>query len=221
MIIIYRACAYGSALKERPIKDKIELVKFCFRSFKKAFKDVDYELVVLMDKPNQDLRNIFKGEKTETSFYPDFNEGNTKSFHRQLEIALEKKVNFMFVEDDYYFLPHAGKRIVEALEWFDFLTPYDHPDYYKDKVHATGKLTRQIDGQHWQTVKSTTLTFAGRHDALKKEVETIKKYGWADHPMWLDITQRYNLWSPMPTLATHMETPFLSPGISLKTLLNI
>lgn len=213
MIVIYRACSVGTS-KKRPIEDKIELVRICFNSFRDAFKGVKHDLIVLLDKPNQALRNIFEGiNKREEFFYPSFDEGNTGTFHRQIEIALERKDQFFFVEDDYYFLPESGRKIVEALKHFDFLTPYDHPGYYREKIHKYKRDIKLIGDQHWQTVISTTLTFAGKYGVLREEFATMQKYGWADHPMWCDITKRYKLWSPIPTLATHMEKPHLSPCV--------
>ena len=44
----------------------------------------------------------------------------------------------------------------------------------------------------------------------------MKKYGWADHPMWLDITKRKKLYYPIPSLATHTEIEYLSPSIDWK-----
>lgn len=216
MRIIYRACSVGSE-KERPINGKIELVKFCFNSFKKAFEGLDYELIVLLDKPNNDLRNIFKGEQTEESFYSDFNEGNVRSFHRQLDLAGGSD-RFMLVEDDYYFVPGSGRKLL-CLE-FPFFTPYDHPGYYTESTHDYKRNVEYTDGHHWQTVISTTLTFGGQGWALEQEMDTLKKYGWADHPMWCDITQRLPLYSPIPTLATHCETPHLSPRLTIANLLD-
>jgi hypothetical protein len=211
VLIVYRACSVGG-LKERPIEDKRELVKTCFTSFLKAFGGVDYSLKILLDKPNTEFRELFKGHDVEESFYADFSEGNTRSFHRQIDIALEKGKDFLFVEDDYFWLD--GKPVELALKEVDgFITPYDHPGYYSEDIHSYDKKVRVMGNHHWQRVISTTLTFGGKYEHLKQEAETMKKYGWADHPMWLNVTKRLPLYSPIPTLATHMETPHLSPCV--------
>lgn len=219
MIIIYRACSTGNPEKKRPIQDKYELVSTCFASFKQAFKNTQHTLVVLLDKPTPQFRDIFKGEKMEETFYSTFDEGNIQSFHRQIEIALEAKQPFLFVEDDYYFLPSAGAYI-EAFtaSQTGFYTPYDHPDYYRDERHVYDR-TIALAGCHWGTVSATTLTFGGDYESLLKEHETMKRYGWADYPMWCDITKRVPLYAPIPTLATHMENDHLAPLFdTLKTL---
>lgn len=211
MIVIYRACPVGS-LKNRPISDKLELVETCFKSFLKAFGGVDYELNVLIDKPNKEIRDIFKGFDIEETYYTSFDEGNTKSFHRQIEIALEHEGKFLFCEDDYYWLPEAGK-IISQID-LPFFTPYDHPNYYLASKHLDRKESVLMNGGwHWRTIDSTTLTFGGQVEELRKEADLIRSYGWADEPMWNDIIQRVSLFAPVPTLATHMETEWLSPKV--------
>lgn len=212
MNIIYRACSTGNADKVRPIQDKYILVKTCFDSFIKAFEGVDYSLTVLLDKPTPEFREIFKGHTLEESFHTTFDEGNTGSFHRQLEIATDSATPyFFFVEDDYLFVPQAGKHIVDFVKNNSgFFTPYDHPDYYRDERHLYERNV-VVYSHHWGSVSATTLTFGGHRDTLLSEIDTIKRYGWADYPMWLDITQRHKLYAPLPSLATHMESEHLAP----------
>lgn len=218
MIIVYRACAVGS-YKERPIEDKFDLVKTCFGSFRKAFEGLDYNLVVLLDKPTAQFRQIFEGVDTvEETFYSSFDEGNIKSFHRQIELGMEHGGPFLFIEDDYLFLPTAGKHIYDALHTEEseefFITPYDHPDYYRDERHQYERIVRMMGDYHWGSVSATTLTFGGTRKALEAERSTILSYGWADYPMWCDVTKRTPLYAAIPSLATHMETPHLAPGVN-------
>jgi len=216
MFIVYRACSTGNPNKNRPIEgDKIDLVRACFGSFKEAFKGVKYDLVCLLDKPTPELREIFKDEETEESHYAYFAEGNVGSFHRQIELALERGKCYMFIEDDYFFLPGSGKILEKAVQELPFLTPYDHPRYYDEKTHEYPREVILSAGHHWQSVISTTLTFGGGYGELVKEADTMRKHGWADHSMWVDITGRRKLYSPIPTLASHMETEHLSPKWAL------
>lgn len=207
MLCIYRACSTGNPHKDRPIEGKYNLVKYCFKSFLKAFEGVEYKLIVLLDKPNPQFRRLFRGHEVIESFHGDFNEGNIKSFHKQIDLALEHKDSFFFIEDDYYFLPNAG-RVLSNVS-LPFWTPYDHPGYYTEDTHRYDREVL-IDGWHWQSIISTTLTFGGTFEALEQELNTMKRYGWADHPMWCDITQRVKLYAPIPSLATHMETEHLA-----------
>jgi hypothetical protein len=41
----------------------------------------------------------------------------------------------------------------------------------------------------------------------------MKLFGWADEPMWKEITKDHSLVQAVPSLATHMETPYLAPNI--------
>lgn len=214
MLVLYRACSTGNPNKVRPVQGKLELVTLCFNSLIETLKNHKYDLVVLLDKPNTAFRELFEGYAVEESYYGDFTEGNINSFHRQMDIALEWGDDFIFVEDDYYFLPNAGKKMHDALNRLDgFFTPYDHPGYYTEPIHAYDKEMVEYKGQEWQRVISTTLTFGGKIDALKREHEVMRTYGWADHPMWVDVTRRIPLYAPVPTLATHMETPHLAPEV--------
>lgn len=218
MIVVYRACSKSNPHKKHIISDKGELVQTCFNSFLTAFKNVKHKLFVLLDKPNPALRAIFKGCTTEETYYPTFDEGNIKSFHRQIDIALQHPYEpFLFVEDDYLFTKEAGEYIDQALQEFDFITPYDHPDYYTD-IHEYKRETVCLS-HHWQTVNATTLTFGGKYKALEEMAPEMKKHGWADYPMWLEVTKKYKLWSPIPSLATHSESNQLSPVILWETYL--
>ena len=213
MFVVYRACSTGNPNKNRPIEGKINLVRICFNSFKEAFKDVDYQLKVLIDKPSNEIRKVFEDEDTEETFHSTFTEGNVKSFHRQIDLALGCADPFLFVEDDYYWLPGSGVKIADALGELSFITPYDHPRYYDEEIHNYPREIELVSGQHWADTMSTTLTFGGKHECLEKEAGTMKKYGWADHDMWCNITTREKLYAPIPTLATHMETEHLAPSV--------
>lgn len=212
MLVIYRACSTGNPNKHRPLKgDKVDLVKYCFDSFVEAFKDVDHKLVCLLDKPTNRLRSVFKGHKIEETYYSDFTSGNIGSFHRQLDLAHESGECYLLVEDDYYFLSNSGEKIKQAVETFDFVTPYDHIGYYTEDTHDYPRDIKLVGNHHWGSILSTTLTFGGKPEPLHEEIDKIKSYGWADHPMWADVTNDYTLYAAIPTLATHMETEFLSP----------
>lgn len=200
--------------KPRPFKGtKLELIKICFNSFLKAFEGVDLDLVILLDKTNNEHREIFKGYKTEESFYSGTIDSIVKSLHRAIDIALEKQNKFILVEDDHYFLPGAGKIIEKALDDLEFLTAYDHPAHYDLNSYNYKRDVRLIGGQHWITVMSTTHSFAGQYQALKDEADLIKSYGFRDHVAWCDVTQRHKLWCPIPTLSTHVETGQLAPNV--------
>lgn len=214
MKIIYRACSVGNPNKNRPIKDRVKLVQICFASFLDAFSTVDYDLTILLDKPTNEYRDVFEGFEVEESYYSNFNEGNIKSFHRQIDIALEAYDDFMFCEDDYYWLPSAGQTIEKAIKELPLITPYLHPAYFAEGQFDYKKTVKLVGDHVWMETMSTTLTFAGQRDVLRSESKVMKSYGWADHPMFCDITKRVPLYTPIPSLATHMEVEWLAPTVN-------
>ncbi len=122
MLAIYRTYPLDTN-KVRPFKgNKIELIKVCFDSFLQAFDGVKLDLIVLMDKPNAALREIFDGYNTEESFYVGTIPSTVNSLFRAIDIVLDKKDKFILAEDDHYFLPGSGKIIEDALDTLEFLT---------------------------------------------------------------------------------------------------
>lgn len=213
MHIIYRMCPEGNPNKERPQNmSKMELIKVCFDSVIKAFPNAEYTF--LIDKPSVEIVDLAdscpRPHSIETTHHEDWGTGNMMSFRRQLEIAvgLDK---VLLLEDDYYFNEGSGEIIESALDELQFLTPYDHPGYYTEDIHSYKRHVRMAGNHHWQNVTSTCLTFASKGEHIKRVKGTMEEFGWADHPMWSELTKLYDLWSPIPSLATHMETPFIAP----------
>jgi hypothetical protein len=198
----------------------MDLVRYCFISVMRAFRKVDCKFTFLLDKPNTELIDLVntcdRDYKISTSNIPDWSEANKQTFHKQLDIAEKCLDKVFFLEDDYYILPKAGPIIHDMLDNCDFLTPYDHPGYYTEETHNYKRDVIFENGRHWQTVISTCLTFGTHSSIIRCEKKRMKEYGWSDHPMWCDLTKDYKLYSPIPSLATHMETEFLSFGINWK-----
>lgn len=218
MTVLYRLCPEGNPLKQRPIQPKLNLILTCFQSFVQAFESVHPKVWFLVDKPNDKLMEIVEGcpfpYKVETFRFGDWGSGNEGTFKRQVEIAAELEGKVFFLEDDYYLLPEAGKVIAEALDTLEVLTPYDHPGYYTEEGHRYRREIKIASNRHWQTVKDTTLTFATHADMVRQEIEVMKSCGWVDIKLWVELSKRHQLWAPIPSLATHMETPYLSPVIN-------
>jgi hypothetical protein len=105
------------------------------------------------------------------------------------------------------------KIINKALDDLEFITAYDHPRYYDEDRHQYKREVRLAGGHHWQTVISTTHSFAGRKKSLVEEFRLIKSYGYDDHGMWCDVTKRKKLWAPIPSLSTHCEVGQISPNV--------
>ncbi|HEX9934282.1 MAG TPA: glycosyltransferase family 2 protein, partial [bacterium] len=160
-----------------------------------------------------------------------------------------------FAEDDYFYLPGRFQDMVRFLSNHpgDFVTPYDHPDYYTMRFHDhPNRIATDSDG-HWRTVNSTCLTFMTTKSTLKRTRKAFLTYlkGNSDAGIWLSLTksglfnpflaarnllggERYyriwlktwyfgwkrilfgkkrNIWAPVPSIATHMESQYLAPVV--------
>jgi len=111
--------------------------------------------------------------------------GNPGSFWKLYEIALSSAKDddiFYFIEDDYLHLPNAPAAIEEGLQYFDYVTLYDHSDKYKlsgvplnpyAKANRFSESTEIVKGpaQIWRTSNSTTMTFAVNGKTLKEDAD--------------------------------------------------
>ena len=111
--------------------------------------------------------------------------GNPGSFWKLYEIALDAAMDndiFYFIEDDYLHLPTAPSALEEGLQYFDYVTLYDHPDKYKlydgpinpyAKRNQYSEITEVVGGatQWWRTSNSTTMTFAVTGKILKADAD--------------------------------------------------
>ena len=131
-----------------------------------------------------------------------------------------------FIENDYLHKPGSQKIIQEAFELgASFVSLYDHPDKYmapskggNPYCEGGAEDTRVYltDSCHWKITNSTTMTFAAKVSTLKRTEETLRKWTSESHPndfqMFLDLrAQKELLITPIPGLATHGETAWLSP----------
>ena len=111
--------------------------------------------------------------------------GNPGSFWRLYEVALGLAKDddiFYFIEDDYLHLPSAPRAIEEGLQYFDYVTLYDHPDKYRlSRVPINAYAKNNVFSEHtevmcgptlwWRTSNSTTMTFAISGSTLKADAD--------------------------------------------------
>lgn len=214
--VIYRICPYNSAKSPIYSEDKLALVLHNLDSFQKAFEGVDYTMSFITDScPNLFQESISYLIRADKHFYHDDKMGNDKSLAKAIEIACElpddQKV--YFAEDDYVYIPGAGKKLVEALDVFDFVTLYDHPDYYTPPQCDIKKLVISGFNHHWVSQVATCETYGTTAKLVKLNKVKMTNYGAKDYQMWRDLTKEYNLFSPVPSLATHLVSWFLAPNI--------
>lgn len=109
--------------------------------------------------------------------------GNPGSFWKLYEMALESTQDddvVYFIEDDYMHLPGSPEAILEGLQYFDYVTLYDHPDKYALSTCAINPYTKRNrfsestevvlgERQVWRTSNSTTMTFAVTGKTLRED----------------------------------------------------
>lgn len=127
--------------------------------------------------------------------------GNHGTFLMQIDLLLASGAPVVgFVEDDYVFLEGS---FAEALAFMakhadaDFVTLYDHADYYQESIHRYRRELRLGALRHWQTVSSTCLTFLARRDALAAAAPTLRTYAqnnW-DSSIFMALT-KLGFWQP-------------------------
>ena len=232
MKIIYRISDGGYAKEKPDYIGKIE----CLVNFMNSLGKVEpYDVRIIADKCSE--KTIQKINEV-MSHYPAFilhqtSYGNgAASFKFALEMATlnpnDEEIIY-FVEDDYVHLYGWPERMKEVFDEtkVEFVTLYDHPDKYingsdggNPRVEGGGEVTRVIrtTTRHWKLTNSTTMTFAAKVKTLKKYSKIMEPHVNGTHPndwgMWCDIyTQGGSLVSPIPALATHGETAWLSPGV--------
>lgn len=138
-----------------------------------------------------------------------------------------------FVEDDYLHLPGSREILLEGIERSHYVTLYDHIDKYipasaggnpfigDDGAEETKVLLTK--SRHWKLTNSTTMTFATTTDILREDAHIWKKYITGTYPHDFDCFMELRrtgrtLISPMPSLSTHCDTPWVAPLINWETL---
>jgi hypothetical protein len=241
-------------------EDKLKLANACLKSFKASLGTVRAKMFVLLDgcPPEYDRLFLDTLGSAHCELVRLNSVGNQATFSAQIDLLLNQTVSdfVYFAEDDYFYRPNQFPLMLSFLQQHadaDFVSPYDHPDYYSLQLHKRPCMVRFFGDRHWRTAASTCLTFLTRKQILKQTRSTFRTYARRnlDVSLWMSLTKhtvtnpmailrcsrelwqtgayaamswahnwpqlifgrRYNLWSPIPAIATHMEKSLLSPGI--------
>jgi len=200
--------------------NKFRLNEICLRSFVEAFKDVNPHVYMIIDR-SPDFYSSFVKQIVPFSMDIEFtNSGVRENAVHQYDYLKDDDV-YYFLECDYLHLPGSGQKMMNAVKYCDFLSPYDHPDKYKEGMIPPNIEYQTILNQKWRTTDSTTSTFMARGEMVKKELDLFRSYGWDDHKRWLDLGSKgYKLWTPLPSLATHMVEAYMAPNIDWNKEIN-
>ena len=195
--IVYRI--YPKVSKVPPVhsKDKYKLSRLCLKSMARALEGIDYKLWVLLDNCPQEYEELFRsefGSKAELINLPAV--GNATTFSKQIDILLEQNFSELvyFAEDDYFYLPNAFKNMIELMnsdQNVDFVSAYDHLDYYNLDMHKYKSNINFTSNQHWRTGASTCMTFLTTKKILRATKSVFMTYTKRnyDGSIWFSLTK--------------------------------
>jgi len=199
LAVAYRIYPRVSKIPAMFPDDKFQLAKVCLRSFRQSLGDLRVKMFVLLDGCPPEFDEIFTAsfdtEDLELIHLEGI--GNRQTFSRQIDILLQQHSAeaVYFAEDDYFYLPDQFEsmlRFLQSAPDADFITPYDHPDYYALPLHAGQQEKREIGGQSWRTAASTCLTFLTTRKMLAKNQRVFRTYAYGnpDVSLWLSLTKQ-------------------------------
>lgn len=193
--IAYRI--YPLVSKETAIysDNKFLLSEFCLYSFAKSLKKIKAKIFVILDKCPPEYDNLFKKylDGFDYELIHKDGIGNAGTFNMQMDILLNQNYSeiIYFAEDDYFYLENAFSLMHSYIKSgkVDFITPYDHPDYYELKFH---NYKNEIDNDEhkWRRVIATTMTFMTTKQNLLKTKKVFDSYlkNNSDASLWASIS---------------------------------
>lgn len=198
LAVCYRVYPGLSGKPALGFTDKLSMVKANFKSFRAAIGSLRVKIWIILDScppVYQELaEQIFAG--LELEFILLQKAGNQATFLRQCEVLSSQKLADLvyFIEDDYLHLPHALEIAVAFMRRHptaDFITLYDHPDYYTKYIHLIKGSKSEEKERRWRTVTSTCLTFMARWNSLSVSAKLFATYANknSDLGLWMAITK--------------------------------
>ncbi|ADZ08976.1 glycosyl transferase family 2 [Methanobacterium lacus] len=178
--------------------DKYKLSEFCLKSFKESLGNLKVKMIVLLDGCPPKYRELFLKyfDESDIDFFELDKIGNLPTFSLQINLLLKQNYSeiIYFAEDDYYYHPN---QFFEMIDFFnknddvDFITPYDHSDYYNRNIHNIKRYERMYNGRQWKTASSTCLTFLTSKKILDETQNIFLTYqkGNTDLGLWLSLTK--------------------------------
>jgi len=197
--IAYRIYPRVSKIPAMFPEDKFRLAKLCLRSLRASLGGVRAKMFVLLDGCPRAFEGLFTecfdGSDLELIRLDGI--GNRQTFSRQIEILLKQDSAdaIYFAEDDYFYLPGQFEVMLNFLRECpdaDFVSPYDHPDYYSLPLHSSRQVIRQHGDRHWRTAASTCLTFLTTKRMLARTRRVFQTYvdRNPDVSLWLSLTKQ-------------------------------
>jgi hypothetical protein len=200
---------YPSVSRVPPVfpNDKLKLSELCLKTFKESLGSLKVKMFVLLDNCPPSYEDLFTRyfDEQDLELIRLNGVGNRATFDRQINILLDQRFSeiIYFAEDDYLYLPNQFESMVKFLheEQVDFVSPYDHFDYYVLDLHNQKNFIKFFNDKHWRTAASTCLTFLTTKTILGKTQNVFRSYtkGNDDVSLWLSLTKR-KLFNPLVIL---------------------
>jgi hypothetical protein len=215
MIVYYRLCGIPST-NPSPIyqEDKKKLNELCLRSFVGAYDDIKPKTIFLCDYCSPDYAHLIESVvpfKKEIIFSESGINGTAVKQFMMAEEAKDEII--LFQECDYIYQPSIGKKMEKAVRELEMVSPYDHPDHYKDE----GFKIKMVGDTHYRSADNNTMTFGIRGDVFRDHADIFKEYGYLDHENWEEmLILGHTLWIPVPSFATHMVKNYMAPSVDWK-----
>ncbi len=211
---------------------KSELISGCLRSLLHTLSEVDrtrytLQLTVLDDHSDglciERIHELIQSTSFPATFVPLSVRGVGPSFGASYACARDTEADIVyFVEDDYLHAPSALPEMLEAQEVFSenlggqevAIFPVDYPDNYNPRWMKPSYLVMG-PRRHWHTDFSTTGTFLISRPAFLKNFDLCMRMSrYMSDPEVTEATSLNIIWqergvqlfSPVPTLAIHMQT---------------
>jgi hypothetical protein len=207
--VAYRVYPGLSSVAEPFGLEKEQLARACLRSFRESLGPLRARIWAILDGCPPVFGDMFRETFPAQDLTVEELEGagNVGTFERQLDLLTGQNDSaFVFLaEDDYLFRPNAFPALLEFLSTFpdaDFVTPYDHPDYYRLGLTRPRCRVRVSGNCHWRTAGTTCLTFLTRRETLQATRGLFETYrrGNYDSSIWLSLT-RHRVLNPMAMLS--------------------
>lgn len=223
MTVIYRLCGIASSNPSPIFQDnKYKLNELCLKSFITAFSDVRPEVIFLFDKCGVEYYKMIEqvpfNYKIEES-----NLGINGTMLKAYEIASQLEDYAIFQECDYLYKGTIGKKYLAAMKQLGIVSPYDHPNFYHAReYHKEECRIKLVNNTHFRTCERNTMTWGCHSNLIKQYREIFDRHGYLDGQVWYDLkAEGIDLWTPIPSFATHMVKDCLAPAINWEEQWNI
>lgn len=163
--------------------------------------------------------------------------GNFTSIIKLCEIIKEKNLPettiIYILENDYIHIPYWDEIVLDLYNLTDgnhYTTTFDHADKYlftldrQDEWGMYKNLTSKIyisNYRHWRDIPLACSCYIMSKRIFDEDYDILSQ-GLADNTTYGIITKRSGraILSPIPSLSTHAENPFVAPVINWEQIIN-